>query len=203
MMRHICPFSIILQYSCPFLLQYRCCFLFAVQMPFSIPSTDVLFYFQYRCPFPFPVLKAFSICSTDIFFYLQYRCPFPFAVQISFSICSTDVLFISSTDVLSYLHHRCPFLFAIQMRRYYSDQLLVSYRKVTSLPLFRCLLLRLHVCWGVCSGGKRGWGGGGIRGGRGEKLNIIMMKCCFTSIETVGLLGTGAQDGHLDFHTAP
>ena len=27
--------------------------------------------------------------------------------------------------------------------------------------------------------------------------------CCSTSTETVGLLGTGAQDGHLDFHTAP
>ena len=31
----------------------------------------------------------------------------------------------------------------------------------------------------------------------------MMMKCCFTSTETVGLLGTGAQDVHLDFHTAP
>ena len=30
-----------------------------------------------------------------------------------------------------------------------------------------------------------------------------MLKCCFTSTETVGLLGTGAQDVHLDFHTAP
>ena len=30
------------------------------------------------------------------------------------------------------------------------------------------------------------------------------LKCCFTSTETVGLLGTGAWDGvHLDFHTAP
>ena len=29
------------------------------------------------------------------------------------------------------------------------------------------------------------------------------LKCCPTSTETVGLLGTGAQDGHLDFHTAP
>ena len=28
------------------------------------------------------------------------------------------------------------------------------------------------------------------------------MKCYFTSTETVGLLGTGAQDVHLDFHTA-
>ena len=28
-------------------------------------------------------------------------------------------------------------------------------------------------------------------------------KRCFTSTETVGLLGTGAQVGHLDFHTAP
>ena len=27
--------------------------------------------------------------------------------------------------------------------------------------------------------------------------------CSVTSTETVGLLGTGAQDGHLDFHTAP
>ena len=26
---------------------------------------------------------------------------------------------------------------------------------------------------------------------------------CFTSTETVGLLGTGAQSGDLDFHTAP
>ena len=30
-----------------------------------------------------------------------------------------------------------------------------------------------------------------------------LVECCFTSTETVGLLGTGAQDSHLDFHTAP
>ena len=30
-----------------------------------------------------------------------------------------------------------------------------------------------------------------------------LVECCFTSTETVGLLGTGAQDGRLDFHTAP
>ena len=29
------------------------------------------------------------------------------------------------------------------------------------------------------------------------------LKCCFTSTETVALLGTGTQDVHLDFHTAP
>ena len=29
----------------------------------------------------------------------------------------------------------------------------------------------------------------------------FMVECCFTSTETVGLLGTGAQDGHLHFHT--
>ena len=29
------------------------------------------------------------------------------------------------------------------------------------------------------------------------------LKCCFTSTLTLGLLGTGAQDGHLDFHTPP
>ena len=28
-----------------------------------------------------------------------------------------------------------------------------------------------------------------------------MVECCFTSTETVGLLGTGAQDGHPDSHT--
>ena len=32
---------------------------------------------------------------------------------------------------------------------------------------------------------------------------IGWLKCCFTSTETVGLLGTGAQNSHLDFHTAP
>ena len=30
-----------------------------------------------------------------------------------------------------------------------------------------------------------------------------LVECCFTSTETVGLLSTGAQDVHLDFHTAP
>ena len=30
-----------------------------------------------------------------------------------------------------------------------------------------------------------------------------MVECYFTSTETIGLLGTGAQDVHLDFHTAP
>ena len=29
-----------------------------------------------------------------------------------------------------------------------------------------------------------------------------MAEYCFMSTETVGLLGTGDQDGHLDFHTA-
>ena len=30
----------------------------------------------------------------------------------------------------------------------------------------------------------------------------LLVECCFTSTETEGLLGTGAQDGHLDFDTA-
>ena len=32
---------------------------------------------------------------------------------------------------------------------------------------------------------------------------VVVVECCFTSTETVGLLGTGTQDGHLDFHTPP
>ena len=42
-------------------------------------------------------------------------------------------------------------------------------------------------------------------GGAGcvERLGSLLLKCCFTSTETVGLLGTGAQNVHLDFHTAP
>ena len=50
--------------------------------------------------------------------------------------------------------------------------------------------------------------------GRGpQRKDVILMniryaptswlKCCFTSTETIGLLGTGTQDGYLDFHTAP
>ena len=31
---------------------------------------------------------------------------------------------------------------------------------------------------------------------------VVVVVCCFTSTETVGLLGTGAKDVHLDFHTA-
>ena len=32
---------------------------------------------------------------------------------------------------------------------------------------------------------------------------FCVVECCFTSTETISLFGTGAQDGHLDFHTAP
>ena len=32
---------------------------------------------------------------------------------------------------------------------------------------------------------------------------MTLVECCFTSTETVGLLGTVAQDDHHDFHTAP
>ena len=32
---------------------------------------------------------------------------------------------------------------------------------------------------------------------------VCLVQCCFASTETIGLLGTGAQDGHLVFHTAP
>ena len=31
----------------------------------------------------------------------------------------------------------------------------------------------------------------------------LSAECCFTSTETVGLLGTGVQDVHLHFHTPP
>ena len=31
----------------------------------------------------------------------------------------------------------------------------------------------------------------------------LVVECCFTATETVGLLGTGGQDGHHDFHTVP
>ena len=40
-------------------------------------------------------------------------------------------------------------------------------------------------------------------GGGGGGGDLLLLKCCFTSTETVGLLGTGAQDVHLDFHAAP
>ena len=36
-----------------------------------------------------------------------------------------------------------------------------------------------------------------------KRIRRMLAECCFTSTETVGLLGTGAQDSHLDFHTAP
>ena len=46
------------------------------------------------------------------------------------------------------------------------------------------------------------FGGGG---GGSSSATPALIECCFTSTETVGLLGTGAQDSHLDFqfHTAP
>ena len=71
-------------------------------------------------------------------------------------------------------------------------------------PLFLVLdldykRLNLFVCFVLCflSQGER----------KPVKTQIVFnhswLKCCLTSTETVGLLGTGAQDVHLDFHTAP
>ena len=34
-------------------------------------------------------------------------------------------------------------------------------------------------------------------------LLLLLLKGCFLTTETVDLSGTGAQDGHLNFHTAP
>ena len=39
--------------------------------------------------------------------------------------------------------------------------------------------------------------------GQTDSRRQMLLKCCFTSAETVGLLGTGNQDVHLDFLTAP
>ena len=36
-----------------------------------------------------------------------------------------------------------------------------------------------------------------------DTSDMLLLKFCFTSTETVGLLWTVAQDDHLDFHTAP
>ena len=47
------------------------------------------------------------------------------------------------------------------------------------------------------------WEGLIIVGSLKIRSPFILFQCCFTSTETVGLLGTGAQDGHLDFHTVP
>ena len=35
-----------------------------------------------------------------------------------------------------------------------------------------------------------------------DTMSVFLVECCFTSTETVDLLGTGAQDGHLDFHNS-
>ena len=58
---------------------------------------------------------------------------------------------------------------------------------------------------------RRGGRGVGVGGGCSvlcamwfaTEAETVVLKCCFTSTETVCLLGTGAQDGHLDFDTAP
>ena len=36
-----------------------------------------------------------------------------------------------------------------------------------------------------------------------ESKEVKMLKCCFTSTETIGLVGMGARDIHLNLHAAP
>ena len=60
-----------------------------------------------------------------------------------------------------------------------------------------------YACY--CKPGKSFTPPAGGEGGGGASFyeDVVAVECCFTSTKTVGLLGTGAQDGHLDFHTAP
>ena len=60
-----------------------------------------------------------------------------------------------------------------------------------------CELMNEYV--GIRRGGEEG-GTGGVGGHRlREKyMLLLLLKCCFTSTVTIGLLGTGAQNGHLD-----
>ena len=45
--------------------------------------------------------------------------------------------------------------------------------------------------------------GGTVEGlWRNGTVMFSKVEVCFSSTETVGLLGTGAQEGHLDLHTA-
>ena len=44
--------------------------------------------------------------------------------------------------------------------------------------------------------------GGSVPESRQARGAVRLVECCFTSTETIGLLGTEAQDGHLDFDTA-
>ena len=57
----------------------------------------------------------------------------------------------------------------------------------------------------VCVGGQHALGQSqqGLKRLSERQSRMLLLKCCFTSTETIGLLGTGSQDGHLDFHTAP
>ena len=58
------------------------------------------------------------------------------------------------------------------------------------------VLLRLSRCSFLFAAGWITW----IQPSTQQRL-LLFLKCCFTSTETVGLLGPWAQDSHLDFHT--
>ena len=49
----------------------------------------------------------------------------------------------------------------------------------------------------------RGWNSCWGQSGCFSLFAGLSVNCCFMSTETIDLLGTGAQDGHFDFHTAP
>ena len=75
--------------------------------------------------------------------------------------------------------------------------MLVKERRRTATPrnglilMFSCAIhVVLYMCYSRGVPGK-------------ELMKLVEARCCFTSTETVGLLGTGTQDVHLDFHTTP
>ena len=78
-------------------------------------------------------------------------------------------------------------------------------------PELRVIMSRLHLRMStlLLRGGASRWNSlrrqqyGHEANNTANTPSVWLVECCFTSTETVGLLGTGAQDGHLDFHTTP
>ena len=66
-------------------------------------------------------------------------------------------------------------------------------------------VLQLHITMGgLLKQRNLGFFGGGEWGWWIYILHFFLVECCFIMYpETVGLLGTGAQDGHLNFHAVP
>ena len=148
---------------------------------------------QYQCTIPYNTVQYQCTIPYNT---VQYQCTIPYNTSVQYRT-------IPAYNTVQY-RRTIPAYNTVQYRTipaYNTAMLGLVYRNVWRVVLWCTAMLAVAyrtAMLGVAYRNTRR-----LNGFSADDSVGWLVEYCFTSTETVGLLGTGAQDVHLDFHTAP